>query len=183
MNLEHEFSLSVSFLQARNLAVPKNTPQKTDADTQTMISILSHNLEGHYCMKKRRCWWNPRLVEVPYVQKIVSWSVLWTVIFWLINLSDGLIFADFCLRFTTRWYVFDILFLNYMFPISLWICSLWVCSSRNIVLYIKLAFKISKNLSDGRFLFNFVQTSGGKGEANQTQRKKIPILYSIEKLG
>ena len=52
MNLEREFSLSVSFLQARNLAVSKNTPQKTDADTQTMISILSHYLEGHYCMEK-----------------------------------------------------------------------------------------------------------------------------------
>ena len=51
MNLERVLRLFVCqffpYRIARNLAVPKNTPPKKDAGTQTMISILSRNLEAH----------------------------------------------------------------------------------------------------------------------------------------
>ena len=42
-----------------------------------------------YCMEKR--------MEVFHVYAMVSWSMLWTVSFWLINLSDRLILLIFVL--------------------------------------------------------------------------------------
>ena len=69
-----------------------------------------------------------------------------------------------------------------MFSISLWVCSLWICSSKNIVSIYKVSFQNIEESFGGTF-FSFFLTSGGKGEANETQKSKIPILSSIEKLG
>ena len=67
---------------------------------------------------------------------------------WLINLSDGL-FLLICvldLRLDDMFLIF--FFSNYMFRVKS-----WVCISKNVVFkYTKLAFKISKNLSDGRIV-------------------------------
>ena len=103
MNLERALRLFVcqlySYRIARNLVVPKNTPPKKMRALRPKFPF-SRAILKHMCLlygKTHRCWWNPRLVEVPHVHALASWNVLWTVIFWLINLSDGLILLIFVL--------------------------------------------------------------------------------------
>ena len=82
-----------------------------------MISILSRNLEAH----ELTVWKNTSMLMKPKIGGGAPCAcngfikrALNSVFFCLINLSDGLIFV-----FDLRLAVFDVLFLNYMFPISL----------------------------------------------------------------
>ena len=136
MNLERVLCLFVcqfySYQIERNLVVPKNTPPKKDAGTQTIISILSRNFSLFMFLlygKIHWCWWKPRLVEVPHVHALASWNVLWTVIFWLINLSPGLISLIFVLDLGLDNTFLIYFFQNYMFPIRLAIWGLLICFS------------------------------------------------------
>ena len=85
-----------------------------------MISILSRNLEAH----ELTAWKNTAMLMKPKIGGGAPCAyngfmkrALNSVFFCLINLSDGLIFLIFV--FDLRLAVFDVLFLNYMFPISL----------------------------------------------------------------
>ena len=84
---------------ARNLVVHKNTlPEKRRALRPS--SPLSRAILKHMCLlygKTNRCRWNPKLVEVPHVHALAPWNMPWAVLFWLINLSNGLIFLIFVL--------------------------------------------------------------------------------------
>ena len=115
MNLERILCLFIcqfySYRIAMNLIVPKNTPPKKMRALGPSFPFPRAILK-QMCLlygKPNRCWWNTRLVEVPHVHVLASWNVLWTVIFWLINLSDGLILLIFVLDLGLD--VFDILFL------------------------------------------------------------------------
>ena len=68
--LEKPKSIFLSCRIARNLVLPKNTPPKKDADTQTMISILSRNLEAHALT----AWKNTLMLVKPKT----GWGVRWT---------------------------------------------------------------------------------------------------------
>ena len=136
--------LSVLFLSnSKEPCCTQKYAIKKDAGTRPSFPF-SRAILKHMCLlygKTHRCWWNPRLVEVPHVHALASWNVLWTVIFWLINLSDGFILLIFVLDLGLDNMFFSILFLNYMFPIKLGICGLWICSSKNIVFLYKISFQ------------------------------------------
>ena len=135
MNLERVLRLFVcqfySYQIVRNLVVPKNTPPKKMRALRPSFPFSSAILK-HMCLlygKTHRCWWNPRLVEVPHVHALASWNVLWTVIFWLINLSPGLILLIFVLDLGLDNTFLIYFFQNYMFPIRLAIWGLLICFS------------------------------------------------------
>ena len=83
-----------------------------------MISILSRNLEAHALTVWKNTWMLMKLKIGwdAHVYAMVSWNVLWKVVFWLINLSDGLILLIFILDL---W--LDNVFLIFFFLI---LCSL-----------------------------------------------------------
>ena len=58
-----------------------------------------------------------------------------------------------------------------------------MCSSKNVVFLYKVSFQSTEKSVRRTFSFQPCLTLGGKGEANETQRDRIPILYSVQKLG
>ena len=129
MNLERILCLCIcqfySYRIAMNLIVPKNTPPKKMRALGPSFPFPRAILK-QMCLlygKTNRCWWNPRLVEVLHVHALASWNVLWTVIFWLINLSDGFILLIFVIDLGLDMFLIFIFF-NNMFPIRLGIWGL-----------------------------------------------------------
>ena len=146
MNLERTLCLFIcqfySYRIAMNLIVPENTPPKKMRALRPSFPF-SRAVLKQMCLlygKTNRCWWNPRLVDVPLVHALASWNVLWTVIFGLINLSDGLILLIFVLDLGLD-NIFLIFFFNNMFPIRLGIWGLWIWNSKNIVFLCKVSFQ------------------------------------------
>ena len=122
MNLERVLFLFICqfyyYRIAINFIVSKNTPPKKKMRELEPSFPFSRAILKQMCLlygKTNRCWWNHRLVEVLYAHALASWNVLWTVIFWLINLSDGLILLIFVLDLGSD------MFLIFIFLI---ICSL-----------------------------------------------------------
>ena len=162
MNLERILPLFVcqfySYRITRNLVVPKNTPPKKMRALRPSFlfsgAILKHMSLVHG--KIHRYWWNQRLVELPHVHALASWNLLWTVIFLLINLSDGFILLVFVLNLGLDNMFLIFFFLNYMFPIRLGICGLWICSSKSIVFLYKVSFQNIEKSVRRTFSFQLV---------------------------
>ena len=108
-----------------------------------MISILSRNFEPHIpsvwkktsMLMKPKIGWGSSCACTGCMKRALNSD------FWLINLSDGLMLLIFVLDLGLYNMFFDILFLNYVFPIRLGICGLWICSSKNIVFLYKVSFQ------------------------------------------
>ena len=86
-------AISWSLVLPKNISPKKYAPRRPEFRSSHAIQKHTPLLYG----KTHGRWWNPRSIEVGRVYAMVSLSMLWTMIFWLINPSDRLVSLIFVL--------------------------------------------------------------------------------------